>query len=545
MKRTLLVQLIGFLFFVFSIVESQPPRLVIGFVVDQLSYDNFMKIAPNFGGGFKKLIDNGIIYHKACWPHGMPGTAPGHTGLVTGTIPSVHGITNNDWPDEDGNKITADADTPENAAVFSPTGYYPFGKSTRNTMVDTICDQIKIASGPNRSFAVYSITGKSRSATAMAGKMGKAIWFDDNAGQYTSSKAYFDELPNWLTTYNADNKKKLTSYAWKPFFPSPNKAYSCANPNSYNYTKTDSVLDVMQTLDETEPKTFYNLIEKMPLSHELVLGCALNCLEHLLKEETATTIVLWIGFSAVDKVGHLFGNTSKEYIDILYHLDAQLDRFMREVGTKVNPADTLFLLTADHGSMPIVELLNEKKFSLAKRINTIELANELNAMLEKKIGIKNLINQIDTPNIYFNQSVWKVLDEKKQKTAENLLKKTLKKKSGIKQVWTYKDLEKANFGPHDICQFYKNQIFPGRSGQLIFQVYPYVFVSKYPTGAGHKTPYEYDVHVPLIFYQPTVLSDKQIQKSVFVQQVAPTLASILDVPCPSACSFDVLPGILP
>lgn len=402
---------------------SQPPRLIITFVIDQLSCSNFMKLSPYFTGGFKRLLENGVVFRNATWPHSLPSTGPGHTGLVTGTIPSVHGIIGNDWPDQNGNKVMCDGDTPENAAVFSPDGFYDFGKSTRNTMADTVGDQAMIASTAERPFAVYSISGKSRSGTAMAGKLGKAIWFDDNSGQYTSSKAFFDELPTWLTSYNDQIKKKITAYTWQPYFITSHKAYSCTNPNSNKYARAEEILNVPMELNEENPKEFYHLIERTPLYHDLILGCATECLDHCLKQDPVPTIILWIGLSGTDKIGHLFGNSSKEYCDILYHLDAQLDRFMREVGTRINPVDTLFLLTSDHGSMPIVELLTEKKFNLAKRINTVDLTNTLNKTVEEKIGIQNLITLVDTPNIYFDQKIWNSLDQKKQSTALKLLKK--------------------------------------------------------------------------------------------------------------------------
>src|SRR6516164_9560082 len=109
MKRSNFI--LVFLLLCSFLCSSQSPRLVIVFVVDQLSYANFMKLRSYYSGGFKKLIDNGIVYHNAIWPHGMPCTAAGHTGLSTGALPCVHGIVNNDWFDEQGKKVACDADS--------------------------------------------------------------------------------------------------------------------------------------------------------------------------------------------------------------------------------------------------------------------------------------------------------------------------------------------------------------------------------------------------------------------------------------------------
>ena len=67
---------------------------------------------------------------------------------------------------------------------------YDYGKSAHRLMVDGISDQCALQAEPNSAFAVYSISGKSRSAVATAG--GKENHYGLIAKSYlTSSKAYF------------------------------------------------------------------------------------------------------------------------------------------------------------------------------------------------------------------------------------------------------------------------------------------------------------------------------------------------------------------
>lgn len=69
-------------------------------------------------------------------------------------------------------------------------------------------------------------------------------------------------------------------------------------------------------------------------------------------------------------------------------------------------------------------------------------------------------------------------------------------------------------------------------------------ISEGAVGTCHHTPYNYDTHIPIIIYQRAFHQRKVIDEKVYNTQLAPTLAHILEVPRPSACTADVLPGII-
>ncbi len=530
------------IFFLFRNACVAQPKLVVCLVVDQLSQSNLMRLAPFMNGGIKKLLTQGIVYHNASWPSSIAATGPNHTGLVTGTVGAIHGIIANDWFGRDGVKIDCDSDTSERAAVFSPSGIYAFGKSARNIMVDTVGDQAMIANNYCSPFTVISVSLKSRSAIAMAGHLGKAFWFDTHAGRFTSSKAYFAQFPTWMNEFN-NSIKNIKEYTWHLLFEKNSCAYDFVDPDTYAHSRIESLLNKKLDQSLTTTKEFYSMLIETPKGHELVLNAAYAALEQSMLTNSNATVLLFVGLSAVDKIGHLFGADSYEYCDSLFQLDAYVQQFMKKIETKIQSKDTLFILTSDHGSMPIPELLQKKGFSLARRKVTTTLVEQINGFAEKKFGIHQLVQEIDTPNIYFNLKQWITLEKEKQKKIIKALKRFLKKQKGFKNIWSYEELAHGNFNKNNQALIYKNQTFPHRSGQLIFQVYPYVYVSKYTNGTGHKTPYAYDTHVPLIVYQPTILENKKIMQSVFVQQVACTLSALLHIPQPSAATFSILPGI--
>ncbi|MCP4332610.1 MAG: hypothetical protein GY785_08125 [Gammaproteobacteria bacterium] len=45
---------------------------------------------------------------------------------------------------------------------------------------------------------LFGVSGKDRSAVAMAGKTGKAFWYSTDSGDFVTSKYYDDDYPAWV-----------------------------------------------------------------------------------------------------------------------------------------------------------------------------------------------------------------------------------------------------------------------------------------------------------------------------------------------------------
>mgnify|MGYP006373048311 CR=1 FL=1 len=80
---------------------EKAPRLVVGIVVDQMRWDYLERFAPLFKdkGGFKRMMNQGFSNDNCQIGYTPSVTACGHTGIYTGTVPAVHGITGNAWYD--------------------------------------------------------------------------------------------------------------------------------------------------------------------------------------------------------------------------------------------------------------------------------------------------------------------------------------------------------------------------------------------------------------------------------------------------------------
>ena len=74
------------------------PKLVVGIVVDQMRWDYLYRYYDRYGtGGFKRLLNEGFSCENTLINYLPSYTAVGHTCIFTGSVPSLSGITGNDW----------------------------------------------------------------------------------------------------------------------------------------------------------------------------------------------------------------------------------------------------------------------------------------------------------------------------------------------------------------------------------------------------------------------------------------------------------------
>jgi len=226
---------------------------------------------------------------------------------------------------------------------------------------------------------------------------------------------------------------------------------------------------------------------------------------------------------------------------MIYHLDQKLKHFFQYIYSIYNPSDVLFVLTADHGVDPLPEDLYNKGYKHARRIMIPILSEKITSHIRQKHGI-TVPCTIKTPHIYLDKT-FDTLDNEKQKIILNDIKTFLEQQEGIKKAWTYEELEKKDVNRDHIEFYYKNQQFPGRSGPIIFQVFPFVLMTNNPAGVGHRTPYEWNTHIPLMLYRKGSHEHKTINQRVWGTQFANSLAQIYNVPKPSASTEKLLPGL--
>lgn len=530
------------LIFLFLVLFSQTifcefiaPRLTVVIVIDQCGKFYSDKLGDKFCAGLDFLQERGVVYENARHPHSEPGTAPGHAALNTGVYAKDHGVVGNDWFDGEGNKIYfPEAKGNESYFVFDNNGEtFDYTRCPDRLMATGISDSFALSQKSGKKNLVYAISLKDRAAIATAGFMGKPIWYDQKAKIFTSSKAYFETLPEWLKNFN--NKKKLynlKSKKWEPAYKLTSSYYDFKNAFNYDFTSKKQYIG-------TEIEEF----ELMPYSNDVLFDLAETCIENTIYKDKNSNLLLWLSLSSLDKVGHLFGPDSAECIDTLYHIDKRLEKFIKNVYKKFDKSEVLFVLTADHGISPIPELARQQGIKNAYRIKIKDLVKELNELVMKNYGLKDLFFGIENKQLFLNKNKFNSLDPVTKSKLRIFVKSFLKSKPGIKDVWCYHELVSKTFAPCSVEFLFKNQLFPGRSGEFIINVYPFCQLSNHDKGTTHACPCQSDTHVPLIFYQKGAFESKKIKDNVLMLQFANTLAEILKVQKAQQSSFGVLPGL--
>ena len=157
--------IIGAFFFGLTIgnaaqAEPAPPKLILQITVDQLRGDLPQRFLDRMGeGGFRYLLDQGVVFKDAHHAHANTETIVGHVTLATGAHPAVHGMVANVWFDygtgrlvyniEDGCYPLLSADAGVNTKTeIDPTQKKAkvSGRSPANILVSTLSDELAVCS---------------------------------------------------------------------------------------------------------------------------------------------------------------------------------------------------------------------------------------------------------------------------------------------------------------------------------------------------------------------------------------------------------------
>jgi len=524
--------------------KDTPPKLTIIVVVDQCAFYYLQKLHKNFTYGIKRLRNYGLVFHNAHFPHAKPETATGHAGLNTGTYARYHGFIGNNWFDQViGKSVACDFDDDENIFIFdNPKSK---GKSARFLAVDGISDRFIARSHEGKQYNVFSLSLKSRSAIAMVGHVrephGGAFWFQN--GAYTTSNAFYNHIPSWIAQHNTKNNiAHLKEITWKPFHHSLSDAYNVVNKNSYRFSQESPFFNKTKKMDSPAHKDDpYFWYQASPQAMYDLFDLAKSCIKSNFSKEN-NHMLLWISMSGLDKLGHLFGPDAYETIDYMYHLDYALDTFLHFVKNEVGKRHFMCVFTADHGATPLPEI-SQLQGLPAKRISTVELKKNINAHVEQICSVQNIIAHCNIPEVYIDKSVFNTLNKEQQTQVLQTIYTFLKRHEGVQWVWKtevllHKEPQKDSFE-----DYFKKQIYPGRSGDFIVQPSPFYTFTKYEHGASHGLPYASDTHVPLIFYGPKYFNRKDVYDQVSTLQLATTLALFFGVEIPSSAVKQPLPHI--
>ena len=501
------------------------PKLVLVLSIDQMRFDYLTRFARLYKGGIRTLAERGAVFSHASYRHAAAETGPGHSVLLTGRHPSHSGIVANEWWDPFLKKAINVVEDP----IQLPVGGEGRGASPVNALSFTVGDALKLRDPLSRTVGVSL---KDRSAILMAGRRADAAyWYETAGGNFITSTYYMSHALPWLVKWNSQHlADQYAGKTWTRLLADEAvyEKYAGADAIEGEWDRKD--IRFPHAIRGKPPEVqYYDDFRRTPFADEVTLSAALEAMKaHQLGQDDHTDIFA-VGFSATDVIGHTYGPDSQEAMDQLLRLDRVLEKLFKEVDDGVGLKNTLVVLSADHGSLPLVENLQRAGID-ARRASPKVLENAVRqAFAQRFPGVNGLIAYFAT-DIYLDLEV--IARHKLDRTAvEKTAIGALMSTGLVEKVYTHSDLMSVADSADPYLTLFKNAFFQPRSPHLNVLVKKYVYLNSQPGGTGHGTAHEYDRHIPIVFMGEGI-KPGTYETACGPEDIAPTIAHLLGLPYP-------------
>ncbi len=490
-----------------SALGRPKPRLVVGIVIDQFRYDYLTRFRESYSAGFERLLRQGALFTDAQYEDFPTVTAAGHSTFMTGAIPALSGIVGNEWFDRASGKVVTSVADPA-TRLLGGSGQ---GSSPRNLLVSSLGDELKIATGGRA--RVVGVSLKDRAAILPSGDMADgAYWFDGTTGNFVSSTFYFPDIPQWAADFNRErHADKYAGVMWEPFKRMPSPA----------------------------GEKLWSGLAASPFGNELIEAFAERAVaaERLGADEIPD--LLTVSFSANDYVGHAAGPDSPEVRDISIRTDRLIGRFLTYLDSQVGLHNVLLVLTSDHGVTTIPEV-EQQRHMPGGRVAAASTTAAVQKALTERFGEGKWIAGLSEFSIYLNTGL---IREKKlnQAEVEETAADAVRALPHVFRAYTRSVLIRNCAMADVIGRRVVNGFYGPRSGDVIVLYDPYWLAEAH--GTTHGSAFGYDTHVPVIFMGSRI-KPGVYRSRIMPNDIAPTLAAVLEVEPPSGSTGRVLEEIL-
>lgn len=510
-------------------IQQTNPKLVVGIVVDQMRYDYLTRFESKYGsGGFKRLINGGFNCKNNHFNYIPTYTGPGHASVYTGTTPKYHGIIANNWYDKE---------LKEDVYCVSDQNYEPVGTthkyskvSPQRMLVSTITDELKMAT-QNRG-KVIGISLKDRAAALPAGHSADAAyWFQGkNEGNFVTSTFYMNELPKWVSDFNASDATEQYFKTWNTYYDIATYTESGSDLNNFEggFKGKETATFPYDLAKLKDDNNGFDILKTTPYGNSIVTDFVLRAIDGEMLGQDNITDFLAISYSSPDYVGHNFGVNSKEIEDTYIRLDLEIERLLKELDNKVGNGNYTVFLTADHGAVDVPAYLQTLNVP-ADYFDSSGFKAKIGEFLTKKYGVSDLIEDIGNNQIFLNRDKIALLGFDLESVQMAI----------VNEIINYKHIDKALTATTMGSVFFENGIeamlqkgfHQKRSGDVLYILEPAVI--SYPrTGSTHGSGFNYDTHVPLLFYGHGIKKGSSVERTE-ITDLAPTISALLNISFPN------------
>ena len=558
--------------FATGVRQFKRPHLTVVISIDQFRADYLRRLNDLFlpaqqgsgkVGGFRYLMTQGSYFVDARYNHVPTFTGPGHAVVLTGGSPYKTGIVSNDWFDKTTNTPVYCVDDPRQKVVGAAAGSTAKPMGPLNLHSTTVGDELKLATGG--AAKVVTISLKDRAAILLGGHtQDVSLWYDDAGGRWISSTAYCKDgkLPAWVEAVNSETiPEKSFGTTWTPSVSEAALARTIA-PNlpaknePYNMGRA-----FPHTIGKEKVKANYRAFTLTPAANAFVFNTAKRAItaEHL-GQHGSTPDLLALNLASNDYVGHAFGPYSPEALDMTVQTDRLLSDFLNFLQTTVPGGlkEIVFVLTADHGVVPIVENLQERDIASGRVLESDVDAAARKALVAAfgegewigKGANGKTVGGYMEPYLYLNDAAMDqaVASGKAPSRAqiEEVAARAITALPGIYACYTRAQITEGRLPQTEIARRVTNGFYPKLSGDVFVVSEAMYFTDPGTPGpyiTTHGSPYAYDTHVPIL------ISGRGVRPGVWPElvspaDIAPTLCALLGIELPSACDGTILKSAL-
>jgi len=505
--------------------HARPPRLAVVVAVDSMGSDVFQRMLPRFRGGFRTLAEQGAYFPDARYEHAETVTSAGHATLSTGTSPWRHGITSNKLYDRaSGKRVTVMWD-PAVPLLDAPAG--KDDTTPARIEAETLADRLVTAT-QGRGKAV-AVSGKSRAALALAGRLGEAWWFHEGTGRFVTSAWYRKETPAWVQAFNdAAPADRGLGKPWT--LSAPPAEYAGLDDRPYESDGWGLGRTFPHPVSRLAEGNAYTALACTPASSELVTDFAVRALSEAKLGKDDVPDLLLVSYSGVDRAYHLYGPYSWEMQDHLLRLDALLAGLFAAAEKAAGKGNVVVALTADHGGAAIPEEWAEAGLP-GVRVSPATYERGLSQALEATFGAPGLVLGLEELDLFLDRRVISArgLDAVAVRRAAAAW---LNAQPDVQLAVAEDDLPTAP-DTQGLFPALRKTHFPGRSGDVLVVLKPWRVLDDQASGASHGSPWLYDAQVPLLLWGPGITPGIH-PETVHPTDVAPTLSTLLEVGAPAS-----------
>jgi predicted AlkP superfamily pyrophosphatase or phosphodiesterase len=527
MKKQLFLLITVTLSFLSQAQQEKSPKLIVGIVVDQMCYEYLYRYQDKFcDNGFRMIMEQGANCRNTQYNYVPTFTGPGHASIYTGTTPENHGIVANDWYDRESSKLIncVDDESVKSVGTTSADGLC----SPQHLKTNTITDQLKMTY-PNAK--VVSMSIKDRGAILPGGHLSDgSYWYDYSTGKFITSSFFKSAMPVWVDDFNKEGQ--VDSYmkqTWNTLLDI--SAYGESGPDNSPYEQllpgktTPTFPYDLKAMSANHSK--YELFTGTPFANTYLTDFALRSIASEGLGKDGQTDMLCISYSTPDIVGHSFGPYSVEIEDVYIRLDLEIGRLIKQLEEKVGKDQFVLFLTADHAVVPVPQYLADKNLP-GGYVFLTDQKMKLAADIRKKFGA-DLLLDLKNLNVYLNHKKMDSLGLDRKKVADYVAFEVLEWQN-VKRVFTADQL--MNAGNDDLWRdMVRKGYHPAESGDVLFILEPgflpaAVDIESAHKGTSHGSAFNYDTHVPLLWYGKGI-QQQEIFHRVNITDISATLVNML------------------